>query len=110
MSRSVESRFLNFYDKKPLMASLFGLTSLFIAFAFIGVSTAAINKLAGLPTLILVFLLSPVFIYLVKPIIMIVFLANEFVWKSLGIYYSLGIKGLPIRERYSQGSEMSDGR
>ncbi|PCJ75685.1 MAG: hypothetical protein COA53_04270 [Rhodobacteraceae bacterium] len=103
MGRSVESWFLALYDKRPFMGSLVGLTLLFVAFSFIGVATAAINELAGLSTIAIVFLLSPVFIYLLKPVVMVVLLANEFIWSSIGIYYFLGIKGRPVRARYKKG-------
>ena len=87
-----------------------GLALLFFAFFTIGVAAAAINELVGLSTLITVFLLVPVFIYLIRPVTMIVFLANECVWSSIGIYHLLGIKGFPVRERYRQRMELSDGR
>lgn len=110
MGRLVETWFLAFYDKRPFLGSVAGLALLFFAFSTVGVAAAAINELVGLSTLITVFLLAPVFIYLIKPVTMIVFLANECVWSSIGIYHLLGIKGFPVRERYRQRMELNDGR
>lgn len=100
MGRLVERRFLSLYDKRPFVGSVAGVSFLIILFATIGSAVAAIEELVGLPTLITVFLLSPVFLYFIKPVAMIVFLVAEFFWSALGIYYLLGIKGNPVRKSF----------
>ena len=102
--------FLALYEKNPLMGSFVGLLLLLFAFAIVGVSIELISDLTEISTLSIVFLLSPFFLFIFKPVFMIVFLVGAFMWYSIGIYYALGIKGRPIRDRYIVKSETSDGR
>lgn len=95
--------FLPFYDRNPVFGSILGLACVVFAFVVIGSFTAAMKELAGFPTLVVIFALTPLFVMLLKPLTMVVFLANESLWKSLGIYNLLGIEGRPIRSRYNVG-------
>ncbi len=95
--------FLPLYDRSPFFGSMLGLACIIFAFAVIGSFTAAMKELAGFPTLVVIFALTPFFVMLLKPLTMVIFLANESLWKSLGIYNLLGIEGRPIRSRKKVG-------
>jgi hypothetical protein len=98
MNRWTVAWFLPLYDKRPFVGSLVGLAVLIVTLLFIGLGFAVVQTYTGLTTLLLIFMASPLFLILLKPCAMIVLLASEFIWRSLGLYRILGIQGAPIRK------------
>ncbi|WP_306114199.1 MULTISPECIES: hypothetical protein [unclassified Roseovarius] len=101
MKRTLKS-YLKFYGKRPLLTSLVGIFLLFLAMAVVGIIFELLKKMVPLNPDILIFVTLPLWLLLLLPMCLVVFLSAELMWRTFGVYKIIGVEGEPVREYFRQ--------
>ena len=100
-TKRILATYLRYYERQPFLTSLVGFTAILCTFVLFAIAFELLKLVLPIEPDLLVLLMTPVVFFLVVPFVAVVFLANEWLWVTSGVYALLRVTGRPIKDYFS---------